>query len=370
MNRRYYSGLDLLRFLAAVAVAFFFHYVIMFGDTPAKDNAVCDFLNLYGGYVVELFFVISGFVMFNAYGERIREGHTQFTKFLTDRIIRLYPAVVVTVVVVWALMWIGYYLYGEAVSDNTNVSVFAILLNLFGLNGGTFAEVSGLSVNGPSWYISVLMVCYLLFYGIIKLCKKSRGAENVCFVLVIIIGIYLYTTSLELPLLLMSSGRGYLFFFLGVVIAELQQKVNVVGNILLCFASLVLVTMFIFAKKYGIIVNEGLEIGLAVICPIVIFFINFLPFKYICSNLVVKFLGGISFGIFLWNIPVFVGVHFVSKVWDLDFDYGDILTYLVIVGINVVCGVLSYILLDKLLVKKLKKIRERNESRCEESTQQ
>ncbi len=370
MNRRYYSGLDLLRFLAAVAVAFFFHYVIMFGDTPAKDNAVCDFLNLYGGYVVELFFVISGFVIYNAYAQRIRDGKTVFTRFLVDRVIRLYPAVITSVIVIWIIMWVGYAILGEAITDNANVSVIAIILNLAGLNGGTLEEAAGMSVNGPTWYISVLMVCYLLFYGVIKLCKKSRGAENVCFIIIITIGIFIYFNPIELPFLLMSSARGYVFFFLGVLIAQLHQKVNLVGNILLCLASIGLVFMYIFEKNYDFIFNDSLEVGLAIIVPIVVFFINFTPLEFICNNVVVKFLGGISYGVFLWNMPVYIGVIFVSKVWDLDFDYGDILTYLVIVGINVVCGVMSYILLDKLLVKKLKKIRERNEIRSEESTQQ
>ena len=48
--KKYCSRLDLLRFLAALAVAFFFHYVIVFGDSPLGGNIVGDALNKYGDF--------------------------------------------------------------------------------------------------------------------------------------------------------------------------------------------------------------------------------------------------------------------------------------------------------------------------------
>lgn len=362
-NRKYYSGLDLLRILAAFAVAFFFHYAIVLGGSPFRGSLVGDFLNTNGGYVVELFFIISGFVIYNAYSERIRDGKCIFTRFLSDRIIRLYPTVIITVIVICIFMWTGYALYNEPITDNANVSIIAIILNIAGLNGGTISEAAGMSVNGPSWYISVLLVCYILFFLIIKLCRQSEGMENVCFVFLIIVGIFLYFHPIQVTFLLMSSARGYVFFFIGVLIAKLQQRVEWRGKILLCTMSIALVFMYAFAYNYDLIINNGLEAGLAVVCPIVIFFINFTPIEYICRNKVVKFLGGISYGVFMWNMPVFIGVLFVERICGASFDYKDVLTYIIIVSINLVCGAISYILIDKKLVNKIKQIRVKNEDK-------
>ena len=138
--KKYCSRLDLLRFLAALAVAFFFHYIIVFGESPLSGNIVGDALNKYGGYVVELFYIISGFVMYTAYSERIREGKTNFTKYLTDRVVRLYPAMIVSVIATIIPMWAGYALWDEAVSNDSAVTLFAIFLNLLGLNGGTVLD--------------------------------------------------------------------------------------------------------------------------------------------------------------------------------------------------------------------------------------
>ncbi len=354
--KKYCSRLDLLRFLAALAVAFFFHYIIVFGDSPVSGNIVGDALNKYGGYVVELFYIISGFVMYTAYSERIREGRTNFTKYLTDRVVRLYPAMIISVIATIIPMWAGYALWDEAVSNDSAVTLFAIFLNLLGLNGGTVLEHTFMTtVNGPSWYITVLLICYLLFYGIIKLCRGSKGAENVAFMVMIILGIFFYINPMNIPMMFVCCTRGYIFFFIGVFLAQIYGKTNWIGNLILCAISVIMIYMYFFASHHDLLMNESLEFGLFIVLPIVMFFIGFFPLEYICSNVVVKFLGGISFGIFLWNLPVFIWVRFVEKYMDESFTYGSVTTYIIIVAINCVVGILSYILIDKLLVKYIKK---------------
>ncbi len=354
--KKYCSRLDLLRFLAALAVAFFFHYIIVFSDSPVSGNIVGDALNKYGGYVVELFYVISGFVMYIAYSERIREGQTIFTKYLTDRIVRLYPAMIISVIVTIIPMWLGYHMWDEAVSNDSAVTLLAIFLNLLGLNGGTVSGFTNTtSVNGPSWYITVLLICYLLFYGIIKLCRGSKGAENVAFTVIIILGIFFYINPMSIPMMFVCCARGYIFFFIGVFLAQIYGKVNWIGNLLMCAVSILMVCMYFFASDHNLLMSESIEFGLFIVCPIVMFFIGFFPLEYICSNVVVKFLGGISFGIFLWNLPVFIWVRFVERLMGESFTYGSITTYLIIVSINCAVGVLSYILIDKLLGNFLRK---------------
>ncbi len=370
--KKYCSRLDLLRFLAALAVAFFFHYIIVFGESPLSGNIVGDALNKYGGYVVELFYIISGFVMYTAYSERIREGKTNFTKYLTDRVVRLYPAMIVSVIATIIPMWAGYALWDEAVSNDSAVTLFAIILNLLGLNGGTVLEHTFMTtVNGPSWYITVLLICYLLFYGIIKLCRGSKGAENVAFMVMIVLGIFFYINPMNIPMMFVCCTRGYIFFFVGVFLAQIYGKTNWIGNLIMCAISVIMIYMYFFASHHDLLMNESLEFGLFIVLPIVMFFIGFFPLEYICSNVVVKFLGGISFGIFLWNLPVFIWVRFVERYMDESFTYGSITTYLIIVTINCVVGILSYILIDKLLVNFIKKrIQSKTEIKAEDKPEE
>ena len=370
--KKYCSRLDLLRFLAALAVAFFFHYIIVFGESPLSGNIVGDALNKYGGYVVELFYIISGFVMYTAYSERIREGKTNFTKYLTDRVVRLYPAMIVSVLATIIPMWAGYALWDEAVSNDSAVTLFAIFLNLLGLNGGTVLEHTFMTtVNGPSWYITVLLICYLLFYGIIKLCRGSKGAENVVFMVMIVLGIFFYINPMNIPMMFVCCTRGYIFFFIGVFLAQIYGKTNWIGNLIMCAISVIMVCMYFFASHHDLLMSESLEFGLFIVLPVVMFFIGFFPLEYICSNVFVKFLGGISFGIFLWNLPVFIWVRFVERYMDESFTYGSITTYLIIVTINCVVGILSYILIDKLLVNFIKRrIQSKTEIKAEDKPEE
>ena len=315
MDKKYYPGLDLLRIIGAVAVAYFFHYKIVLGTSPFKGTIVGDFLNTYGGYAVELFFVISGFVMWHAYSNRIREGKVRFGKYVIDRIIRLYPQVIIAVVVIVIIMQIGYAIYGEPLTDNANISPLAIVLNILGLNGGTLAEAGGMSVNGPTWYVSVLMVCYILYYAIIKLCRGSRIAESVCFAIMIIIGIVLIYHPLQIPFLLMSSGRGYMFFFAGIFAAKLQQ---------------------LLSGKWPALTRRRL-------------------LNLMCDNKVVKFLGNISYGIFIWNMPVFITALLVDRLMGETLSFRNLLTYIIIIGVNTAVGAVSHILIDKKLVAVLRK---------------
>ena len=156
----------------------------------------------------------------------------------------------------------------------------------------------------------------------------------------------------------MSSARGYVFFFIGCLISILQRNAAKKLRVWLIVLSIGLILMYIFAYIHDIIINESLEIGLFIVCPIILIFINFTPLEFICENKVVKLLGAISFGIFLWNLPVFIGALFFDRLFQADFDYSSPITYLLVIAANIGASVLSYILCDKMFVNKIKSYRE------------
>lgn len=95
MSKAYYSGLDALRFVAAMLVCIFhlgFYSWASFGSTTAEAlDHVVSFEQLtpfswFGWVGVEIFFVISGFVIANS------ANGASAAAFLRGRILRLYPA--------------------------------------------------------------------------------------------------------------------------------------------------------------------------------------------------------------------------------------------------------------------------------------
>lgn len=155
--------IDLLRFIAAFFVVIF-HYTFR---GYAADHMTCmpyptlSFIGAYGYLGVELFFMISGFVIMMS---TQREG--TFKAFVTSRIVRLYPA-----------FWIGCsltFLVTMVMNDPAyHVTWGQYLINLTMLNGYIGIE----SVDGVYWSLFVelkfyFLVCLLIVTG--QLCHMER----------------------------------------------------------------------------------------------------------------------------------------------------------------------------------------------------
>lgn len=118
---------------------------------------------------VDFFFVLSGFVIAHAYGERLSQaGETR--AFVVRRFARLWPlhTTVLAAFVVIELVHLAiahwYPLPAERIAFSPDRSPFAILTNVF------LVQALGLHAfetwNGPSWSISVEFWTYLLFAGV------------------------------------------------------------------------------------------------------------------------------------------------------------------------------------------------------------
>jgi peptidoglycan/LPS O-acetylase OafA/YrhL len=112
----HFYTLDAIRGIAAIIVIVyhwqFFYYA---NDTWVQNGVDKAALPLYpylsaiyndGVVVVDLFFLLSGFIFFWLYADRIATRRINFRKFMIFRISRLYPIHLVTLLSVAALQWL------------------------------------------------------------------------------------------------------------------------------------------------------------------------------------------------------------------------------------------------------------------------
>src|SRR5882724_2558590 len=102
------APLDALRGLAALAVPAFTHYQHFGGDRNAYPyNAVpaVHWLYVYSQFFVDLFFVLSGFVLTFRYFEPISAGRVDAREFFLLRFSRLYPLHALTLLTCAAVEW-------------------------------------------------------------------------------------------------------------------------------------------------------------------------------------------------------------------------------------------------------------------------
>lgn len=128
-----------------------------------------------GDMGVEYFFLLSGFVFFWLYRSSIKNRNTSLWDFWVQRISRLYPLHVITLLIVLLLQ-------GMYISHSGNFFVYPCNdLYHFVLNLGFASKwgfESGWSFNGPVWSVSIEILLYCLFF----LVAYNRGGGMLfCF---------------------------------------------------------------------------------------------------------------------------------------------------------------------------------------------
>lgn len=274
-NKVRLEELDALRGLAALAVVLY-HYTTRYGELFEHEKATY-FSFDYGYLGVNLFFMISGFVIF------MTMKKTDLWKdFARKRALRLYPAYIVSVIITFAFVK----LYGL---EGREVSYFEGVFNLTMLQG----FVPGIShVDGVYWSLTAELTFYVIIGLVIFWGIKKRIFIVMTTWLVfsfLIQGIAYITENHIIPqALVMYSLASYSHLFVaGGIFYLIREKVEVKYYVvlLLCllnqftFNNLVssIITVFFFFIFY-LMINNKMKI------------INIRP---------LTFLGGISYSLYL-----------------------------------------------------------------------
>ncbi|EEO0292918.1 acyltransferase, partial [Salmonella enterica] len=164
------NEIDFLRFVAAMAVVFF-HYA--FRGYAADGMSIMPYPSLapvskYGFLGVQLFFMISGFVIL------MSASHGSIRNFTISRMVRLYPAF-------WACCTITFIVTLVIGAPTYSVSFNQYITNMTMLN-----EFIGIpSVDGAYWSLFVEMRFYALVAIILIIGKIHRSQELILSWLII-----------------------------------------------------------------------------------------------------------------------------------------------------------------------------------------
>lgn len=169
-------GLTGLRGLAALWVVLY-HYCSLY--LPALDAGWLGGLMSRGYLAVDLFFLLSGFVLAHVYSDAAeRKGFAFFRAFMRARVARIYPlhllVLALFVAMAFAVRGIHYvkdgYYYPLPLSGPRSLE--ALVANVLMLQG---LKASDLSWNYPAWSISVEFAAYLVFPLAIGLLWRLSG---------------------------------------------------------------------------------------------------------------------------------------------------------------------------------------------------
>lgn len=189
-NSRQIFALTGLRGLAAWLVVLFHVRVTIASWAPAWVLSIAD-----KGYLaVDLFFILSGFVIWMNYSATMRAPQfADVVKFWNKRVFRIWPlhAILTILLILFDLILIR---YGK---DNSNYPLNYLPLNFLLIQNWGFTQ--RLAWNDPSWSISCEMAAYLLFplsaAILLRLCKSRQSALAIICGLAVLIWLFFKSAS-------------------------------------------------------------------------------------------------------------------------------------------------------------------------------
>ncbi|WP_440637780.1 acyltransferase family protein [Bradyrhizobium sp. PUT101] len=153
---RRFVVLDFYRFVAALGVFIFHLKLVDPGISPVWNGSF--------GLFVDMFFILSGFVISYSYPADAR-GVRAYSRFMIRRIARIYPLHLLSLLIFVVLIGVG--LERTARSTSLDFLYNLLLVQAWGVT-------NHLSFNSPSWSISAEFFCYLIFPLLMLLARKVQ----------------------------------------------------------------------------------------------------------------------------------------------------------------------------------------------------
>ncbi len=219
-----FDALTGLRALAALWVIAYHYRSGVFSSLGA--NHVLPVLGF--GYLgVDLFFILSGFVIWHAHGpEMAHPTLRKFVRFICLRAARLYPVYLFTLAIFAGMVWLLPALGFQVVRSGDYPLKHFILSILLVQTWGLTRE---LTWNFPSWSVSAEWFCYLLFpVAAVIGARLGRGAIVAGILLLLMAVTTAYLTSFDLTMNQAIGGRALVRatteFALGCLLRALQDR--------------------------------------------------------------------------------------------------------------------------------------------------
>ena len=195
------QDIDGLKGIAILAVVFY-HLFDLLKSAHFTESTLFD-----GGFLgVDIFFVISGFLITSSVFYKLSNNDFALLAFYKRRFLRIVPPLLF--VCIFTLI-VGYFLLFPMVYRELNIEVANALLFIgnfrFANSGGYFALDSSDKLLLHTWYLAVTIQFYILFPLIVLLLKKVFSLKRLPLAVTVVF-ILLTVTSV----LVSRNGKGYL----------------------------------------------------------------------------------------------------------------------------------------------------------------
>lgn len=359
MNKRIES-LQALRGLAAILVMLF-HYRFYLRSQVENGTTIWDALFGWGIIGVDIFFIISGFIMVYT-TQNYTQSLFSTKRFLINRAIRIFPMYYVGLLITFLLSGaMSTFHYPEKVQNLLSALTFTVYktdITPHYIDDGGMYNIRW-TLNYEVYFYIAFSVCLLVKHRLLALIGFS--ALMIC--LIPAIAGFQPTTSIQgypfhSPTLGLLTNPVFLEFIIGAIVGYLYLKLkNITSSTKIqAIASFISLSLFMYVI-YGIY-NESLRAfntESAIILGIFILFITLadpLLKKYIPH--ILTYLGDISFSLYLLHGAIGSAVMKRMELFELS-NYKGIVTVVIAISLSIFISHLTHKYIEIRLTRKLKK---------------
>ncbi len=265
-----------------------------------------------GGFGVDIFFVISGFLITSIILSSLEKNSFSFGEFYGRRIRRIFPAALLVLVATAVSNYFIMYLAGEAEMYKKfigHVMASAFFIENYWIDKYRFISLNSVS---PFWSLSVEEQFYLFFPLLLWIAYKIKFSSRILWLLILSVSFYFYLFHFGYYIaisryweLAMGGVLAYIFLHKKNIVVLLQNKkiANGVALLGLIFLSLSLI------KIHGMRITTDLTLeyyrtfavlatGCFLSSPRSFFNQRVLAHPYLVA------MGKISYPLYLWHIPI------------------------------------------------------------------
>ncbi len=334
-------SLDFLKILGTILIVFHHYQQYMDVKFPSGVNYFGG--PFYFGYLVELFFLLSGFVAWH-YIAQIQNGLT-LERFFGKAWLRFAPFLVLGAIISGLLHGAYQYFFYEPFL-NTSVSLWNILKAALGIHQGwMFAPQE--AINGHTWYVSVLLLCYLIFWFLVRLSGKKEIPLSALFAGMTVLGIALLESKCTLPFFNGGDSRGYMSFFFGLLLARFWERRTPGRGCCLTCLGIVLLLTWLIAFRFDY-VSDGLRyLMLYVYYPCLVTVCLSQSVRRLFRFPWLGTLAAISFNTYMWHGSILLALRIFANLRPGWLLLERRITMYAVTAMCFFCGTVSHYVLEK-----------------------
>ncbi len=280
------------------------------------------------GYLgVDIFFVISGFVITSRLMNNLDGNALKLIDFYISRLKRILPNLFFIV----SITYFFYLLLGPSDFSLFNETIFAFIgiSNLYYINHSKdYFENIFVDPLGHTWSLGVEEQFYILFPIIIfisfKYFSKNLNFLKLMILLILLISLFLFIHYLNIDeqfAFYFSPLRFWEFLF-GSLLYFLQKNI-VKNNFIFAFSILNLIIIFLYGHYFNYLIKNILIVIITVFYIGTYKNLNFINIKRLIT------FGNISYSFYLWHLPViFFAELYIINIYNIHIFFSFILSTL------------------------------------------